>query len=92
LPIQKIFAHLSCADLQKSMPASKPAVRERTDLERRVLAGLKDRMMAPETAAETMRAYSGERADSTANAAPAAKATTPSWRRSNVPLSNAEFD
>jgi len=32
----------------------------RTELERRVLAGLKDRLMAPEAAAEAMRAYADE--------------------------------
>src|SRR3977135_2131210 len=32
----------------------------RGDLEQRVLAGLKDRMMAPEMAAEAMRAYTEE--------------------------------
>ena len=32
----------------------------RNELERRVLAGLKDRMMAPEVAAEAMRAYAEE--------------------------------
>lgn len=32
----------------------------RSDLEQRVLAGLKDRMMAPEMAAEAMRAYAEE--------------------------------
>lgn len=32
----------------------------REDLERRVLAGLKGRMMAPEVAAEAMRAYAEE--------------------------------
>jgi site-specific DNA recombinase len=58
----------------------------RSDLEQRVLAGLKDRMMAPEMAAEAMRARTPrKRTGSTANAAPAAKATAQSWRKSTAP-------
>jgi len=54
-----------CGSLRLSTRISKGACANtqtipREELERRVLSGLKDRMMAPETAAETMRAYAEE--------------------------------
>ena len=54
-----------CGSLRLSTRISKGACANtqtipREELERRVLSGLEDRMMAPETAAETMRAYAEE--------------------------------
>ena len=55
----------------------------RSVIEERVLAGLKDWLMAPEVAAEAMRAYAEETpTGSTGSVAPRARATGRSWQTS----------
>jgi site-specific DNA recombinase len=57
----------------------------RVDLEQRVLAGLKDRMMAPEMAAEAMRAYAEETNRLNRERRAGGEVTARNWRRSSAP-------
>jgi site-specific DNA recombinase len=57
----------------------------REPLEARMLDGLRDRLMAPEIAAEAMRAYAEEPTASIASGAPAATPIAGSWTSSCDP-------